>query len=76
MEELVKILSEIRDGIDYYNQENLIDDGIFGSIEIVQCIVSLEDEYDITISPEYILPENFNSAKKIFDMIEQIKAHK
>ena len=38
-----------------------------------ELIELLEDTYDITITPADIIPENFNSAKALWDMVCRLK---
>ena len=73
MEELLKILKEINSDIDYINTENLISESILKSLEVLQIITELEDKFDIEITPDYMSEENFNSAKAMFKMIQELK---
>lgn len=73
MEELKKILQELHPEIDYENCENLVDGGYFDSLDIVNLIVSISDEFDISVPPQEIIPENFNSMKAIYAMIERLQ---
>lgn len=73
MEELIKMLEEIKSGIDYAKCENLMDDGIYDSLEIVQLISELEEKYGISIMPEDITPANFNSVNALYDMVKRLK---
>ena len=66
MEELLDILSEIKDDVDFETEDRLIDDGILDSFDILQIISALNDEYDISIPASEIIPENFNSAESLF----------
>ena len=62
MEELVKLLSETIEGVDFENKESVGDE-----------TVTLEDHYDIEIDMEYMVPENFESAKAMLNMIEELQ---
>ena len=72
MQELIKILEELHEGIDYETCETLIDDGILDSLDIVTLITDINDTFDVAIPPEEILPENFNSARAIYALIERL----
>lgn len=72
MEKVIGILQEIKEGIDYNRCTTLIDDGIFDSFDIIQTINGLNDEFDIDIPATEIIPENFNSAKTLWDMVERL----
>ncbi len=72
MEELVGILKGIHPEIDYETENGLIDKRIFDSFDIVTLVGQLTEEYDIEIGPEDLLPENFNSAKQIYELVERL----
>ena len=73
MEELMEILEDIRPDVDFENCESLIDEHLLDSLSLISLIAELEDEYDITIPTVEIKPDNFNSAKRIYDMIERLQ---
>lgn len=74
MEKLIKILKEINNSVNYDEEKNLIGDGIFSSFEIMQCLTNIEAEFNITIPPQEILPNNFNSIESIWEMIKRCEA--
>ena len=63
MEELLDILNEIDDSIDYENEKALIDDHLLDSFSIITLVSELEDHFDIEIDAAEMTPENFNSAE-------------
>ena len=73
MEELIELLEEIQPDADFENCDTLIDDGILDSFAILSIVSELQDTYDITITPADIIPENFNSAKALWDMVSRLK---
>ncbi len=73
MEQLLEILNDIRDDVDFNTCDNLIDGKILTSFDIIQIIASLDDEFDIEIPAADIIPENFNSAKDIYALIQRLK---
>ncbi len=73
MERLIEILSELHPDIDFETEEHLIDDVIIDSFDIVTLISEIQEEFDVTISAKDIIPENFNSAKAIWELIERIE---
>lgn len=73
MEQLLEILNDIRDDVDFNTCDNLIDGKILTSFDIIQIIASLDDEFDIEIPASDIIPENFNSAKDIYALIQRLK---
>ena len=73
MEELLDILNEINPDIDYEHETNLIDGKVLDSFSIVTLIAEICDRFDIDIGPKWMRNENFNSARKIWDMIQTIQ---
>ena len=66
---VIEILTGIRSDIDFENSTKLIDDGMLESIDIVSIVGELNDEFDIEISVEDLLPENFNSVDAMVELI-------
>ena len=73
MERLIEILEEIEDGVDYENCTTLIDQGILDSLAIISLVAEIEDEFDVKIPTVEIVPENFNSAKAIWNLITKLQ---
>lgn len=73
MEELLEILNEIGEGIDFENCTTLIDDHYLDSLAIISLVAELEDNFDIVIPTVEIIPSNFNSAKAMLDMITRLQ---
>lgn len=73
MEKLIEILKEIREDVDYITCTTLIDDGIFDSFDIIQTINELNEAFEIEIPATEIIPENFNSAQTLWDMICRLR---
>lgn len=74
MERLFEILDSIRPDVDFRNEQKLMDDGILDSFDIVSIISELNDEYEIAIRVNELIPENFNSAEAIMKMVEKLKS--
>ena len=60
MDELMEILEELRPDVDFAAETALIDDNVL-------------DSFDIEIKPNNLIPANFNSAKAMWAMIEQLQ---
>lgn len=73
MEELLKILSNMHPDVDFETQENLIDDGILDSFDIVTLVTEITEEFDVTIKARDMVPENFNSAKALYALIQRLE---
>ena len=67
---VLDILTEIRGDIDFENETKLIDDNILASLDIVAIVGEFNDEFDVEISVEDLVPENFNSVDAMVKLIE------
>jgi D-alanine--poly(phosphoribitol) ligase subunit 2 len=72
MENLLEILGKLHQDIDFENCDTLIEDGILDSFDIITLIAEIDSEFDVTIPAEEIIPENFNSAKALYALIERL----
>lgn len=73
MDELLKILNDLRPNVDFTTQERLIDDMILDSLALVSLITEINEVFDVTITARDILPENFNSAKALYALIQRLE---
>lgn len=72
MEELLDILRDINPDVDYETEDRLIDGKVYDSFSIITLISAISDTFDIELGPEHLIPENFNSAKAMWDMIQRV----
>ena len=72
MEKLIEILKELHSDVDYEAEDGLVDNGILDSLDIVALVTEIDSEFDVRIPPEEIVPENFNSAKALWELIEKL----
>ena len=72
MDEVIKILEEVKPGMDYRAEKNLFEGHILASLEIIMLVSALNDEFDIKITLPYIKPENFQSAETIYAMVQKV----
>ena len=73
METLLEILSDLHPDVDFETEDRLIDDKILDSFDIISIISEVADQFDVTISAEYIVPENLNSAEALYDLIQKLE---
>ena len=73
MEKLLEILRDIDPEVDYENETALIADGILDSMEVLELVSTLEDEFDIEVTPTELVPANFNSAESMWKMIGRLQ---
>ncbi len=72
MEELKEILTGIHPEVDYDTQRDLIDSRIFDSFDVITLVGELMDRFDIEISADLMVPENFNSMQAIAALVERL----
>ena len=72
MEELLRIMSEVRPDIDFETETRLIDDEMLDSLDIVAIVTDVNDEFDVEINVNDLLPENFNSAEALYELIQKL----
>ncbi|MBQ1703490.1 MAG: acyl carrier protein [Oscillospiraceae bacterium] len=73
MEELLQILTDMHPDVDFETEEHLIDDAVLDSLDIVGLITEISENFDVTITARDIIPENFNSAKAMYALIERLQ---
>ena len=69
MNELMRILEETCPGVDFTDGTALIDDGILTSLDIVPIVSELMEVFEVEISVDDLVPENFNTVQAIWDLI-------
>jgi D-alanine--poly(phosphoribitol) ligase subunit 2 len=72
MEALLQILEGLHPDVDFETCDTLIDDAVIDSFDIITLIAEIDSEFDVTIPAEEIIPENFNSAKALYALIERL----
>ena len=73
MEQLLEILNEIQPTVDYDHCDNLIDGHFLDSVDILALVAEVEEVVDIIIPTVEIIPENFNSAARLWDLIQRLR---
>ena len=73
MEELMEVLSALKPEIDFTKETELIDEGLLESFDVITLIAELEDQFGVEIPAEEIVPENFNSAAALWEMVCRLK---
>ncbi len=71
MEDIYKILSEIRPEHDFTASEDFIEDGLLDSFDIITLIDMLQEKYGIVVDGLDIVPENFCSANAIAELVRK-----
>lgn len=73
MEELIEVLKSVKPGYDFTENTELIKNKVFDSLAMIQLVAELSDEFDVEITAEDIVPENFESVKSIYNMIKRLE---
>lgn len=73
MDDLIRIMSEIRPDIDFTKETRLIDDDILDSFDIISIVGDVNSFFGVKINVNDLLPENFNSAEALFELITKLQ---
>lgn len=71
MEQIEKILNELRPEFDFANSENFIEDGYLDSFDIVSLIAMIEERFNVSIDGLDIIPENFKNCEAILTLLKK-----
>ena len=72
-EQLLQILTEAVPGVDFETETALVDDEILESLDIVTIVSEIKDAFEVEISVDDLVPENFNSATALWEMVCRLK---
>ncbi len=72
MNEIIDILTELHDDVDFTTETGLVENGILNSLDIVAIITEIDDRLDVQIPAEEILPENFDSAEALWALVQRL----
>lgn len=68
-ESILDILQELHEDIDFETEEQLVDDKILDSFDLVTLVAELGEEFDIEITAKDFVEENFNSVERLTNMV-------
>ena len=71
-DDILEILQDVEEDVDYENETALVDNRILDSFDILSIISALNDEFDVSIPAKDVIPENFNSAAAMRDLIQRL----
>ncbi len=72
-EKLLEILTEAVPGVDFEMETALVDDEILESLDIVTIVSELNDAFDVEITVDDLVPENFNSLDAMLALLQARK---
>lgn len=73
LETIIGILSDLHEDVDFTTEDKLIDKKILDSFDIITVITEINSEFDVAIPADKIVPENFNSAKALAALVEELE---
>ena len=72
-DKIISLLEDIHPGVDFAKEQHLIDNRILDSFDVVSLATELMDEFDIQITAEHLVPENFNTTAAIAALVEKLQ---
>ena len=73
MDELLEILKKVKPNVDFETEDALIDDGILDSLDVITIISEVTEAFDVSVPADEIVPDNFNSAEAMMELIERLE---
>lgn len=73
METIIDIIKELKPGVDINITTKLIDEKILDSLAMISLVAELGDKFDVEITAQDIVPENFATVEAIYEMIERLE---
>ncbi len=73
-EQITQILEGIRPDVDFKKETALMEEGVIDSFDIIQIISELNDNFDVNISVDELLPENFDSVDAMAALIARLQS--
>ena len=73
MDGLLEILTGMHPEVDFESRDDLIDGKVLDSFDIITIVAEVDDKLGISIPPEEIVPENFNSYKALCKLLERLE---
>lgn len=71
-EKIIHIIKSISSNpMELTGETNLFSEGVLDSELIVELIMALEENFDVEIDPEDILPENFSTVNEICALLKR-----
>ena len=72
METLLQILNGLHPDVDFLKVDDLYEEGILDSLDMVRLVTEINRAFDVSIPAEELRPENFQNVKSIFALIERL----
>lgn len=72
MQKLLTVLQDLHPEVEG-EAEGLIENGVLDSFDIVTLVAEIDEAYGVTIPPEELTPENFDSAQALYGLICRLR---
>ena len=72
LEVLQEVLEELHPDVDFEKEDELVDRKIIDSFDIVTIIARIDEEFDVAIPADKIVPENFNSMEALAKLVSEL----
>ena len=72
METLLNILNGLHPDVDFAAIDDLYDEGVLDSLDMVRLVTEIGMEFDVQIPAEELVPENFQNVNTIMALIERL----
>ncbi|MCR5393221.1 MAG: acyl carrier protein [Olsenella sp.] len=72
LDHMIELLEDVKGNVDYENCTTLVDDRVLDSFDILSIISSINDELDVSVPAKDIVPDNFNSAQAMLEMVKRL----
>ena len=71
--QLLEMLADMHPDIDFEKAEGLIERKVLTSFDVVSIVAELSETYGVDVGAVDIVPENFNSARALFALIQRLE---
>ena len=72
LDHMIELLEDVKGNVDYEICTTLVDDRVLDSFAILTIISSINDEFDVSVPAKDIVPDNFNSAQAMLEMVKRL----
>ncbi|MCR5126524.1 MAG: acyl carrier protein [Lachnospiraceae bacterium] len=71
-EVLLEVLSELHPDVNFKTEDELVERKIIDSFDIVTIIARIDEEFDVAIPADKIVPEHFNSMEALVKLVSEL----
>ncbi len=72
-EKIITILSGLRPEFDFNEKVDFIEEGMLDSFDVMSLVNELDNQFNVIISGEEVVPENFSSVEAISKLIRKLQ---